>query len=172
MQSSSQVQIWSQRPLLMLQHLNAHPGSGRANIDMAVQLAQLGDVEGAHQYSRKAHEMSASNAGTRERYGDYQVRNLALNCTANKAPTQEQIDLGTIPGAIHCPRGMMEFWASPASPYFRDYFEEDRRTVVFCAGGGRSVLAVLALEDMGFTNVTNIGGIGDWKNAGGPMEDG
>ena len=53
---------------------------------------------------------------------------------------QETIDLGTIPGAIHCARGMLEFWASPASPYYRDYFQEDRRTVVFCAGGGRSVL--------------------------------
>ena len=44
---------------------------------------------------------------------------------------QELIDLGTIPSAVHCARGMMEFWASPASPYYRDYFQENRRTVVF-----------------------------------------
>ena len=44
---------------------------------------------------------------------------------------QERVDLGTIPGSVHVPRGMLEFWASPASPYYRDYFQEDRRTVVF-----------------------------------------
>ena len=85
---------------------------------------------------------------------------------------QEQIDLGTIPGAIHCARGMMEFWASPASPYFRDYFQEDKRTVLFCAGGGRSVLATLALEDMGYTNVAHLeAGFGGWQKAGEPIED-
>ena len=71
---------------------------------------------------------------------------------------QEQVDLGTIPGAIHCARGMMEFWASPASPYYRDYFQQDRRTVVFCAGGGRSVLAVKSLQAMGFEIQTPGGG--------------
>ena len=69
---------------------------------------------------------------------------------------QEVVDLGTIPGAIHCPRGMLEFWASPASPYFRDYFQENRRTVVFCAGGGRSVLAVKSMEAMGFNDVAHL----------------
>ncbi|NIP16499.1 MAG: rhodanese-like domain-containing protein, partial [Pseudomonadales bacterium] len=79
---------------------------------------------------------------------------------------QERVDLGTIPGSVHVPRGMLEFWADPASPYFRDYFQEDRRTVVFCAGGGRSVLAVKALQDMGFTNVAHLEpGFGGWKKA-------
>ena len=50
-----------------------------------------------------------------------------------------------IPRLTESLRLVMPFWASPASPYYRDYFQEDRRTVVFCAGGGRSVLAVLAL---------------------------
>ncbi|MBT7369211.1 MAG: rhodanese-like domain-containing protein, partial [Gammaproteobacteria bacterium] len=54
---------------------------------------------------------------------------------------QELVDLGTIPGAIHVPRGMMEFWASPTSPYYREFFQEDRRIVAFCAGGGRSAFA-------------------------------
>ena len=62
--------------------------------------------------------------------------------TAAAAPEiQERVDLGTIPGSVHVPRGMLEFWADPKSPYFRDYFEEDRRTILFCAGGGRSALA-------------------------------
>ena len=85
---------------------------------------------------------------------------------------QEQVDRGTIPGAIHCARGMMEFWASPDSPYYRDYFQEDRRTVLFCAGGGRSVLATIALKDMGFTNVAHLeAGFGGWQKAGEEIED-
>ena len=85
---------------------------------------------------------------------------------------QETIDLGTIPGAIHCARGMLEFWASPASPYYRDYFQEDRRTVVFCAGGGRSVFATNALREMGFTDVAHLEpGFGGWKKAEEPIED-
>lgn len=85
---------------------------------------------------------------------------------------QETIDLGTIPGAIHCARGMLEFWASPASPYYRDYFQEDRRTVVFCAGGGRSVFATKALREMGFTDVAHLEpGFGGWKKAEEPIED-
>ena len=85
---------------------------------------------------------------------------------------QETIDLGTIPGAIHCARGMLEFWASPASPYYRDYFQEDRRTVVFCAGGGRSVFATKALREMGFTDVAHLEPVfGGWKKAEEPIED-
>jgi rhodanese-related sulfurtransferase len=85
---------------------------------------------------------------------------------------QERVDLGTIPGSTHVPRGMLEFWASPASPYYRDYFQEDRRTVVFCAGGGRSVLAVLALEEMGFTDVAHVEeGFRGWKEGGHEIED-
>ena len=85
---------------------------------------------------------------------------------------QETIDLGTIPGAIHCARGMLEFWASPAGPYYRDYFQEDRRTVVFCAGGGRSVFATKALREMGFTDVAHLEpGFGGWKKAEEPIED-
>lgn len=85
---------------------------------------------------------------------------------------QERVDLGTIPGSKHVPRGMLEFWADPASPYYRDYFRENDRIVVFCAGGGRSVLAVKALEDMGFTSVAHLEpGFGGWQKAEQPLED-
>ena len=85
---------------------------------------------------------------------------------------QELVDKGTIPGATHVPRGMLEFWASPDSPYARDYFGEHRRTVVLCAGGGRSVYAVQALQDMGFTNVANlVSGFGAWEGAGESVHD-
>ena len=85
---------------------------------------------------------------------------------------QEQVDLGTIPGAKHAPRGMLEFWADPGSPYHRDWFREDRRTVLFCAAGGRSALAVEALANMGFTDVAHLeSGFAGWKDAGEEIED-
>ena len=85
---------------------------------------------------------------------------------------QEQVDLGTIPGARHAPRGMLEFWADPSSPYYRDWFQEDRRTVLFCAGGGRSALAVQALADMGVTDVAHLEpGFGGWRDAREEIED-
>ncbi len=85
---------------------------------------------------------------------------------------QEVVDLGTIPGAKHVPRGMMEFWADPSSPYYRDFFQEDKHIVVFCAGGGRSVYATLALQDMGFKNVAHLEvGFNGWKKAGQPVQE-
>lgn len=85
---------------------------------------------------------------------------------------QERVDRGTIPGAKHVARGMLEFWADPASPYYRDYFGEHRRTVLFCAGGGRSVLAAIALKEMGFTNVAHLEpGFAGWQDAEEPIED-
>ncbi len=85
---------------------------------------------------------------------------------------QEVVDLGTIPGAQNVARGMLEFWADPASPYYRDYFGEDKRIVTFCAGGGRSVYATLALKDMGYTDVAHLeAGFNGWKKAGGEVHD-
>ena len=85
---------------------------------------------------------------------------------------QELIDLGTIPGAKHVARGMLEFWADPSSPYYREYFQEEKPIVVFCAGGGRSVYATLALEEMGFKDVAHLEvGFNGWKKAGGAVED-
>ena len=85
---------------------------------------------------------------------------------------QERVDLGTIPGTKHVPRGMLEFWADPASPYYRDWFQEDKRIVLFCAGGGRSALAAKALQDMGFANVAHLEpGFTGWQEAGEPIED-
>ena len=85
---------------------------------------------------------------------------------------QERVDLGTIPGSKHVPRGMLEFWADPKSPYYRDYFTEDQRIIVFCAGGGRSALAAEALIDMGFDDVAHLEpGFGGWQKAEEPIED-
>ena len=85
---------------------------------------------------------------------------------------QETIDLGTIPGAVFAPRGMLEFWADPASPYYRDYFTPDKRIIVFCAGGGRSAFAAKSLRDMGFTDVAHLeAGFNGWKKAGEPVQE-
>jgi rhodanese-related sulfurtransferase len=85
---------------------------------------------------------------------------------------QERIDKGAIPNSHHVPRGMLEFWADPAMGYYRDYFVEDGRYVLYCAGGGRSVLAALALMDMGYKSVWHLdGGFGGWERAGQKIED-
>ena len=85
---------------------------------------------------------------------------------------QERVDLGTIPGTQHAPRGMLEFWADPASVYYRDWFREDRRTVLFCAAGSRSAFAVKALRDMGFKDVAHLEvGFNGWRQAGEAVED-
>ena len=85
-QTSSQVQIWSSQPLLIFNHLNAHPASFRANTDMAVHMANLGDIEGARRYSARAFEVS------NERSGDYSVRDLALSCIVNEPVSSVRID--------------------------------------------------------------------------------
>ncbi len=80
---------------------------------------------------------------------------------------------GKVPGAFHCPRGMLEFWIDPDSPYHKPVFQEDKRFVFFCAGGWRSALAAATAADMGLKPVAHIaGGFGAWKAAGGPIEPG
>jgi rhodanese-related sulfurtransferase len=78
---------------------------------------------------------------------------------------------GGIPGAHHAPRGMLEFWVDPESPYARELFQSGKKFVFFCAGGLRSALAAKAVQDMGLTPVAHIaGGFGAWKEKGGPIE--
>jgi rhodanese-related sulfurtransferase len=78
---------------------------------------------------------------------------------------------GRIPGAFHCPRGMLEFWIDPDSPYHKPVFAADKRFVFFCAGGWRSALAAKTAQDMGLKPVAHIaGGFGAWKAAGGTVE--
>src|SRR5215203_3296592 len=78
---------------------------------------------------------------------------------------------GKVPGAFHCPRGMLEFWIDPQSPYHKDLFAQDKTYVFFCAGGLRSALAAQTAQRMGLKPVAHIkGGFGAWKTAGGPVE--
>ena len=78
---------------------------------------------------------------------------------------------GIIPGALHAPRGMLEFWVDPDSPYHRDAFAQDKEYVLFCALGWRSALATKTLMDMGLERVSHVeGGFTAWKEAGAPVE--
>ncbi|MFM8589452.1 MAG: rhodanese-like domain-containing protein [Limnohabitans sp.] len=78
---------------------------------------------------------------------------------------------GTLPGALLAPRGMLEFWVDPDSPYFKPVFaDEGKEFVLFCGAGWRSALATKTLRDMGMTNVAHIeGGFTAWKKAFAPM---
>jgi len=78
---------------------------------------------------------------------------------------------GVMPTAFHCPRGMLEFWIDPESPYAKPVFAQDKRFVFFCAGGWRSALAARTAQEMGLKPVAHIaGGFAAWKKAGAPFE--
>jgi rhodanese-related sulfurtransferase len=79
---------------------------------------------------------------------------------------------GVIPGAFHAPRGMLEFWVDPESPYHKDVFAQDKRFVLFCAMGWRSALATKTMQEMGIQRVGHIeGGYTGWKGAGAPVAE-
>ncbi|MEQ6201938.1 rhodanese-like domain-containing protein [Sulfitobacter sp. HNIBRBA2951] len=83
---------------------------------------------------------------------------------------RERERTGFIPGSFHCPRGMLEFWVDPDSPYFKDVFAQDKKFVFHCASGWRSAISVATLQDMGFDAAHIKEGFGGWQKAGGPIE--
>lgn len=110
----------------------------------------------------------------------YTVEQVRERLGAND-PTLQMVDIrdprelereGTVPGALLAPRGMLEFWVDPASPYFKPVFaDEGKEFVLFCGGAWRSALAARALQEMGMRNVAHVeGGFGAWAKAGAPTE--
>ncbi|HEU4574456.1 MAG TPA: rhodanese-like domain-containing protein [Chitinophagaceae bacterium] len=84
--------------------------------------------------------------------------------------SEELAQNGKIPGAIHAPRGMLEFYADPTLPYYRPEFDKDKRIILHCASGGRSALAAKTLHQMGYENVAHMdGGLKAWKEGGHPV---
>ena len=83
---------------------------------------------------------------------------------------RERKRTGHIPGSIHAPRGMIEFWVDPDSPYYKDVFGQDKRYIFHCASGWRSALTVATLQDMGFGAAHLKDGFSDWVSAGGPVD--
>jgi rhodanese-related sulfurtransferase len=107
-----------------------------------------------------------SVAQVRERLDDPQVQIVDIR------DVRELEREGTVPGALLAPRGMLEFWVDPASPYYKPVFgDESREFILFCGAGWRSALATKALKDMGMTNVAHVdGGFAEWVKQGGPTE--
>ena len=77
---------------------------------------------------------------------------------------------GYIPGSVHAPRGMIEFWVDPESPYHKPVFAQDKRYVFHCASGWRSALTVATVQDMGFEAAHLREGFSTWADHGGPVE--
>ena len=83
---------------------------------------------------------------------------------------RERERIGYIENAFHCPRGMVEFWVDPDSPYFKPIFGEDKTFIFHCASGWRSAITVATLQDMGMQNVAHItDGFKSWMESGGPI---
>ena len=79
---------------------------------------------------------------------------------------------GMIPGAFHCPRGMLEFWVDPDSPYHKDVFAADKEFVFYCNGAWRSALATDVAQQMGLEAVVEMdGGFAEWKKKGYPVAE-
>jgi rhodanese-related sulfurtransferase len=104
-----------------------------------------------------------------EEFAEELARGEALVVDIREA--EERVVDGAIPGTVHAPRGMLEFYADPGNRFHRPEFEPDRRIILHCAAGGRSALAAAALADMGYTNVAHLeSGFEGWRKAGKPVE--
>ena len=85
---------------------------------------------------------------------------------------RERIQSGAVPGAVSAPRGMLEFWFDPESPYFKEGYDFDARYVFYCASGWRSALATKVVGELGYTNVAHLEpGFSGWVEAGRDVED-
>jgi len=117
--------------------------------------------------SEAAEEVNTySTADAIERFGDDSVTFVDVR------DTSELIENGEIPGAVHAPRGMLEFHIDPESPFFIDSFGDDSEFIFVCAVGSRSILAAQRAKEMGLDRVANIeGGFNAWKEASGPVDE-
>jgi rhodanese-related sulfurtransferase len=99
-----------------------------------------------------------------------QAEIAAGNVTLVDVRDASELADGTIPGAVHASRGMLEFYADPSSPYHKAELNPGRRVILHCAAGGRSALAVRTLQELGYTNVAHLdGGFKAWQAAGKPI---
>jgi rhodanese-related sulfurtransferase len=99
----------------------------------------------------------------RQRYGD------ANTVFVDLRDVRELEREGMIPGAFHAPRGMLEFWVDPDSPYYKPVFADGKTFILYCQADWRGTLAAATLTDMGMDNVLHLqGGFGEWRKAGAP----
>ena len=124
---------------------------------------------------RNIHDIVADARNTIEELGvaQLQAEIEAGDCTViDIRDIRERIGVGVIPGAVSAPRGMLEFWFDPESPYYNKRYTFDERYVFHCASGWRSALAVKAVEELGYTNLAHLeSGFSGWKDAGASVED-
>ncbi len=100
------------------------------------------------------------------------IEDGAVTLVDIREPGEAERD-GAIPGAVPAPRGMLEFYADPGSPYHLPQFDPARATILYCASGGRSALAAQALQGLGYADVAHLdGGIRAWKEQGRPVTHG
>jgi rhodanese-related sulfurtransferase len=92
----------------------------------------------------------------------------ALVVDVRDAPEIQQS--GKVAGALHVPRGMLEFRADPEAPSYDPHFDKNKAVIVYCASGGRAALAGQALKELGYDEVYNLGGFKDWADNGGAIE--
>ena len=123
----------------------------------------------------------STNAMERVRAARQRVEHLSVEQVAREVEQgvllvdlregEERAAKGVIPGAVHMPRGIVEFYADAALPYHRSELQPDRRIILHCASGGRSALGADLLREMGYTNVAHLdGGMSAWTAAGRPVE--
>ena len=121
--------------------------------------------------------MAAKTAADLVREAKQQVENLTPqqvkeelatgNVTLIDIRESEELQNGIIPGSVHAPRGMLEFYADASLPYHKPAFDKEKRIILHCASGGRSALAAQTLQQMGYENIAHLdGGIKAWKEAG------
>ncbi|SDU14318.1 rhodanese-like domain-containing protein [Jiangella alkaliphila] len=118
------------------------------------------------------HLVAAAKSGIRNLTTDEVADRLAAGgVTLVDLREQDEVGRdGVIPGAVHAPRGMLEFYADPASPYHRAEFSPGDQTILYCASGGRSALATRALLGLGYTDVAHLdGGLKAWTAEGRPV---
>jgi len=114
--------------------------------------------------------LEAANAAVTRISGEEAIAHHGKGIFVDVRDSAGIADTGTIAGALRIPRGMIEFVADPATPFYNDTLQKDSELFLVCGAGGQAALAGKTLTDMGYTSVTNIGGISEWKDAGGPME--
>lgn len=116
--------------------------------------------------------MDAANAAVERVDGktaQQMVADGALLLDVREAP--ELAAAGRAQASHHIPRGMLEFRADASTQFFDDQLQKDRAIVLHCASGGRAALAGKVLKDMGYEKVYNVGGLKDWAEAGGAVEE-
>lgn len=118
------------------------------------------------------HLMATANAAV-PRITPARAQELLAKGDAVLVDVREAAELqetGKAVGAVHVPRGLLEFVADPESPQHNPRFDKTKKVVLYCAAGGRAALAGQALKELGYGEVYNLGGFKDWADSGAPIE--